>query len=626
MNASIMMREKLRPDYQPLNWLYTAEIIGDTPQVLIDTGEKMNSLWNELVSLHERTPYRLLRRVETMFRDMAADAKFQAGRAREKKDVAQAERLMAAAEVHKTRADELKALAKEVAKQSYQGFDLGLRNGDVKWSAPLVAATIAERRASDQLLLDIPLDLRISHHTQTRGSEMGLPVWCKWHVGNQFKDALKAYAKKIRFAPRYKRGLNSIHIEQRTDSGKGWAVEELFARRKPFSIKPAPENNYARWAAYGWFSINHDRIPIKLTMHRPFPVGAIVKRYILCGKYEPSLNEWKWRMVFQLEVPPQRVLYAQTNRAVAIDFGWRVTDKGEGIRIAMIYDGHQFIEIVLPYDLTARRERFNLRNHPPIDIREAWRIRAKMDEYLEVCKTELRESDKSGWPQRALKTLRSLTRMKREGLMAVRRMLAEEGIVCAPIEAWLAKDGPAWKQKRHIEERWYSTRNIILRKLAAELADQCDEIRWEKNLDLKNMAEKGTRQIEKRKAKYWESGEWESRRKEEWTLDAAQRNRQLANLHKFRVWLREAMEKRGRDIIDDETAYSSQICHKCSSAVEPSPELIVKCSGCGALFDQDKNTARYYWLRFDDDTRAVAGPLASVKRSQLIKVWRVVSD
>jgi transposase len=141
---------------------------------------------------------------------------------------------------------------------------------------------------------------------------------------------------------------------------------------------------------------------------------------------------------------------------------------------------------------------------------------------------------------------------------------------------------------------------------------------------LKKMAEEESRQTGKRKAKYSESGEWESRDNEERTLEAAQRNRQLANLHQFRVWLREAMEKRGRDIIEDETAYSSQICHKCSSAVEPSRELIVKCSGCGALFDQDKNTVRYYWGRFDEQTRAVAGSLASVKRSLLRKVWRAV--
>ena len=98
----------------------------------------------------------------------------------------------------------------------------------------------------------------------------------------------------------------------------------------------------------------------------------------------------------------------------------------------------------------------------------------------------------------------------------------------------------------------------------------------------------------------------------------------MANLSKFRTWFREAMEKRGREIVDDEAAYSSQICHVCNGAVEQSADLIVKCANCGALFDQDKNTARYYWLRFGAETRAVAAPLAPVDRSLLKKVWRVV--
>lgn len=621
------MREKLRPDYQSLNWVYAAEIVGDLPQIVIDTGRAMSRLWNELVWLHDRMPYRLLRSVEKLFRDMAADAKFKAGRAREHGDEEKASHLTLETEASIARAVEIKAAAEEVKKQSYRGFDLGLRDDGEKWSAPLVAATIAERRSDNTSLLDIPLDQRINHHTQGRGSDLGLPVWCKWYVGDTFKNALKAYAKKIRFAPRYKRGLDSIHIEQRTDSGTGWPIDALFAKRKPFSMRPETENGgiYEGWEAPAWFAINGERIPLRIIMHRPFPLGAIIKRYSLLGRYEPAFKEWRWRVLFQLETPPQRILYSLTNRIIAIDLGWRSVDDGKGIRLMMIYDGHQHVEIVLPYDLTSRRKAANLKSHSRIDIREASRIRGERDERLENCKANLRDADKSGWPEVAVKKLRGLTRMKSGGLMAVRKILAEAGITCEPIEEWLDADIPAWQEQRTIEEYWYATRDEILRTLAVELAEQCDQVRWEGNLNSKRMAEQESRQTAKRKEAFAESGEWESRTQEERRLEAAQGNRQLANHSQFRTWFREAMEKRGREIIDDETAYSSQICHECDGSIEPSADLIVKCSQCGALFDQDKNTTQYFWGRYDAETRAVAAPLASVDRSLLLKVWRVVS-
>jgi hypothetical protein len=418
--------------------------------------------------------------------------------------------------------------------------------------------------------------------------------------------------------------LDSIHIEQRTSSGAGWPTDALFARRKPFSMRPEIENGgvYEGWEAPAWFAINGERVPLRIVMHRPLPTGAIVKRYSLLGHYEPSSDEWGWRVLFQLETPPRRVLYALTNRIIAIDLGWRAV--GDGLRLMMIHDGHQFVEIVLPYDLTSRREAANLETHPRVDIREAWRIQAERDKWLNDCKADLRDLDKTGWPETAVKKSRGLTRMKRGGLIAIREITRKAGVVCEPIEAWLAKDVPAWQDQRHIETRWHTTRDEILRVLAATLAEQCDQARWKAELSLKRIAEKESRRTAARKDKYAESGEWISRTNEERTLEGSQRNRRLANLSKFRTWFREAMEKRGREIVDDEAAYSSQICHVCKGAVEQSADLIVKCEQCGAVFDQDKNTARYYWLRFDAETRSLAAPLASVDRSLLKKVWRVV--
>jgi hypothetical protein len=672
-----------------MNWAYRAKMVGPVPGIVIQTGRNMNRLWNELVWLHDRTPYRLLRSVERMCRDLAADAQFRAGAMREQGDEKKALAFESHAAAHLAKANSLKGAAEEVKKQSYQGFDPAEFNeqraeikrlkeeakaakalGSVERAAELSAqadalheqsreplalrleltraiedakeadargdawAAAEARKRVDTICDDprlgevanFPLQERVNYHTQERGTDLGLPVWCKWHVGDNFKQGLDAYAKKIRFAPRVKKGLDSIHIEQRTESGAGWSVGALFAKRKPFSMRPETMNGglYEGWEAPAWFTVSGERVPVVVVMHRPLPDGAVVKRYSLIGRYEPSSGEWKWRIKFQLEVPPNRKLYSMTNRAIAVDLGWRQTEAG--IRIMMIDDGHQFVEIVLPYDLTNRIEKANLRSHPPVDIRQSYLIQAERDRLQEECKAEMRKLDTGGWPEEALKKLRGLKTMKRGGLIAVRDILVKAGVACQLLDEWLSRDIALWQDKRGIEERWHATRDEILRVLAVELAEQCDQVRWEGEFSAKAMAEQESRQTVRRKKAYSETGQWDVRSAEARRLEASQMNRRLANHSQFRVWLREAMTKRGRDIIDDDTAYSSQICSVCSGAVESSADLIVKCQNCGKLFDQDKNTVRYYWNRFDPETREVAAPLALVNRSLLKKVWRVLSS
>lgn len=603
------MRTKLRPENESLNWTYAVKLVGEPSPIIFDTGHKMNRLWNDLVAMHNRLPYQLLRSVERMFIHLAKEAK---------DDERTASYLFKASEVREA--------AQAVAKESYRGFSWDSDAG-TKWTAPLVAATIAARRANDEPLLDIPFEQRINYHTQERGNELGLPVWSKWYVGDTFKNALKAYAKRIRFAPRFKRGLDAIHIEQRTNSGAGWPASKLFERRAAFSIKPETERggDYDGWEAPGWFKIGAERIPLRLIMHRPFPSGAIVKRYSLVGHYEKSAEAWEWRMVFQLEVPPVRVLYPVTNRIVAIDAGWRVHRERaicEGdIRAMTIYDGHQAYEYVIPFDLSnARERRPEYAGKPRIDLRETWEIKSRRAGWLESCKDDIRKLDVSAWPDRAIRALSGLTKMRDEGLLRIREMLEAEGLVCEPIEAWQEKDSQAWRQQRHIERRWIESRNSLWRQWAAELAEQCDVIIWEGDLDLRNMAEQAGKRKAKRKADHSLNGDWEERTIDERTLEAAAKWRVMASLSQARLWIREAMAKRVREIIDDQTAWSSQICSICNGRIEPSPQLMVECEN-GHRMDQDVNTCRYYWDRLEEDVRAAAVPLAPVNRSQL---WRCV--
>src|SRR5262249_4357513 len=232
--------------------------------------------------------------------------------------------------------------------------------------------------------------------------------------------------------------------------------------------------------------------------------------------------------------------------------------------------------------------------------------------------------DVSDWPDDAIRRLVGLTRMRAGGLMKLRSILGEVGITCEPIEVWLEKDRRAWIKQRYIEKRWIATRNTIYRQLATEIADQCGMAIWEGDLGVKGMAERAGKKKQKRKDAQAHGGQWEEPTGDERAFEASQKWRVMASLSQFRVWIREAMNKRGRIIVDDETAYSSQICHVCNGKIEPSGKLIVECE-MGHREDQDVNTARYYWNRADEDLRVGAVPLEPVRRSQVARLIRPIS-
>jgi len=662
-----MPGERLRPENQSRNWQYAC-VVGLTareadelrhlltlrgatpiqearraelqrrnepPAIVLKTAQNMAILWNELVWMHERIPYQLFRRVINTFGALAGNTKDEAQKA-----------------AYLARVEELKAVAQTVRKGSYQGFApaqykaLRAEVKRMKNAAELLdqddpgrkhlLADAAEVRAEIFKLprLDLPLEERINRHVQERGGELGLPVWCKWQAGDAFKLALQAYAKRIRFAPRYKRGgarLDSIHIEQRTDSGSGWPVEQLFERRRPFSVRPETERggNYDGWDAHGWFAINGERVPITLVMQRPFPAGAIVKRYSLIGHKERSTGIWEYRMSFQLEVPPVQVLHKKTNCVLAIDAGWRHyrerAMQEDSIRALTIFDGFQAYEVVVPFDLSnARERRTENADKPRIDLRETWEMKRERAAWLEACKADIRRLDVSAWPDAAIRSLSGLAKMRDGGLLRLRDLLAAEGLICEPIEAWLEQDRPAWIRQRHVEKRWIETRDSLARQWAAELAEQADVIIWEGALGLGDMAKEPGKKKAARKQKHAETGEWDERTGNERALEEAQKWRTMASLAQWRGWIREAMEKRGREIIDGETAFSSQECYICGEHIEPSALLYVTCEN-NHRHDQDENSTRLLWNHLDGDMRAVAAPLAPVRRSQLLRTIRPLS-
>ena len=243
---------------------------------------------------------------------------------------------------------------------------------------------------------------------------------------------------------------------------------------------------------------------------------------------------------------------------------------------------------------------------------------------MEECKADIRKLDASQWPDAAIRSLSGLTKMRDEGLLRIRGLLAAEGLICEPIEAWRERDVPAWIQQRHVENRWIETRDSLARQWAAELAEQCDVTIWEGGLGLGDMAEQAGRKKAKRKKAHAENGEWEHRTGNDLALEAAQKWRMMASLAQQRLWIREVMAKRGKLIVDAETAFSSQVCYICGGHIEPSAALLVMCEN-GHRHDQDENTVRLLWGRLDEDLRAVAVPLASVGRSQLLRTIRTLS-
>lgn len=467
------------------------------------------------------------------------------------------------------------------------------------WLAVEHSALVARVAEADKSLKKAAYDefwKQAYNHTKTEGERLGLPSRAKWQVLDAFKASQSKWAKKQGGMPSIKRGLRKINIENVTESGTGASVRWIFtdSNRKPFHLR-RPSG-----LVRGYFKINDERVHFSTVLHREMETDCILKRYALCGTYEPAFREWRWKLILLMERPPRPQMHG--NVVASMDMGWRRRE--DGLRIGVIYAADGAHEIFLPFDLANRSERKQAARFGDTemtrDIRGIWDLQAIQDLALESCKKTLRAMDRSAWPEDAREGMAGIVKMRAGGLRKIRRALYDAGIVITCLEEWHARHVELSKRIRKAQLRIFATRNAIYRNLAAWLSRNCAVLAWEDDLSLKDLAED-------------ESGQH--------AIDNAQKYRQFAGLSILRGYIREKMASRIPPIPG---SYTTQECQICGGHVEPGAAVMLACEN-GHLRDQDLNAALALYNRLPEELRAMPGGRLSVDRSQISRNLRVIS-
>ena len=117
----------------------------------------------------------------------------------------------------------------------------------------------------------------------------------------------------------------------------------------------------------------------RMTMHRPFPEGAVIKSLTITRKrVTPTAPRWTWQAVFAVDIPDPSP--RAPGRACGIDLGWRKLEGGD-LRVATIAsDDGGFDHLIMPARMLERRLRIHQllgdlkiarRNEETLDIRRA---------------------------------------------------------------------------------------------------------------------------------------------------------------------------------------------------------------------------------------------------------------
>jgi len=465
-------------------------------------------------------------------------------------------------------------------------------------------------------------------YERAKASKDALNFRYYYTVHEQFRKSQQRFAKRQGGAPKPKRCLERMLFPMEFGS---------FSEPTTWIHSNSENRAYVREAqgpTRGHFVIHtpYDEItiPFEIVMDRPLPDGALIKGIALSGFHERPF-EWKWSLVFSLQVPPHPKA-PSVGRVAGLDLGWR--DMGDCIRIGMLADSAgDFRELRLPYDLSRNQDRKFIKrlesqgvvDRPMLrDIRLIRDAQRKMDDHLEACKIDLAGVDRSVWPDEARASMAGVVKMRAGGLQRIRRTLFEAGISYEFLEDWHFWHDTNLRRYRAAQIDWIAARDYIYRCIAAWIADNYDTVAWEGDLGLKRMAEAAGKRKKARKEEHEETGEWQERTVDDRISEASQKRRQWASLHTLRGYIAEAMKKRGRDLQGHPAAYSTQTCDECGQHIAPGHELIRECAE-RHVEDQDATAALYYLRIVQDYLRAVTGFSASVNHSQLLKAIKPIS-
>ena len=313
-----------------------------------------------------------------------------------------------------------------------------------------------------------------------------------------------------------------------------------------------------------------------MIMHRPLSVGGKIKRAVVQRRMIGPREEWS--VCITVDEPPP--IQIRTDRAIAIDLGWRVVP--EGIRVGMCWDGSRTRELALDgYAISGLRKPEELRSVRDDNFNvERARLRTWMDQQTQDLPAWLVERTKTLDQWRAPSRLAALTLYWRD-----RRFDGDEEIYTA-MEAWRRQDRHLWLWETSQRSGALRHRREVFRRWAVSLAIEHDVLVLE-DFDLSRIARRSPAESEKSERA------------------RARANRQLVAVSELRLALEQAFVARGKRAVRVPAQETTTTCHACgvSEAFDAATLIRHACDACGIVWDQDENAARVILARWRTQER-----------------------
>jgi hypothetical protein len=374
-------RARLRPDWEVKVYKYWLKPEGEVPTEVGEEAQRMNRLWNNLVSLsiENRSLY------EELFREQEEFAKLD-------DQVKHAE----------TELEELrKALAKQRQKERRRTSALMEPMYKAQSEASARVKSLREQRkearkkvkeAIKEPLTALYAEMERKKKEILRNAQDEGIYWANGQaVIGDFNAAWRRGLKTDGF-PKFHGTKRDWHFVHRFTRG-GSPIDSLFSEGlrppKRVYIEPLPADAYdstvsqrerkrrARTKAH--IQLGGEIVTFRTILHRPIPEEGIVKQVLVIRRKQANLEKWHMCIIVELPPSPPAIKPAPT-KAIVLNIldGQGIIHPTGSIEVARILDGKSEIAdtIHLPRRLALRMRKINL-------------IKSNMDSHTEFAKTRI---------------------------------------------------------------------------------------------------------------------------------------------------------------------------------------------------------------------------------------------
>lgn len=599
---NLARRERLNPDWPIAIYNFDAFPINGVPQAVWDSERQKNKLWDDLCALFDR-----------------------ASKLDEKKEVEILKKVKGKREMQL-----VKVMQSALSKDERRAVWLPFGQRKTVRPEPLPESEDEKKRIAREKAIEIyDLSAKIyggevpSLHLYGKQYKGVIPSAYYESVISRFLVTVKEWQKapSVKGVPKPKRGIERINLP--IVFNEGTTLDEL-AQGRNVSLRYTEHLKRERGESYlgnAHFNVGCDgaRFDLHVAHTRPLeaqafranhakkaiPANHRVKRVSLVGRNLKYFG-WKWSYQVQIEHEPSRTPRQMTGVSCGLDLGYRVRE--DGLRVACLTDTTgRVIEFVLPFSAEQSRDvRKRAKKWTDYEIAD-WRLMperlARLDAMKDQCKARVKELQNDSWPEEAKLLMGGFHKLGIKGLRRLATYLPDGNEAKVAIAEWWAEYEPLARRYAGHQQQLNAIWEDARKQFAAWLAQSYDQIAWEADLNLKELAEQWTSVYDG-------------------ALHEAQKWRQRASLHSQRQWITLQAGKHKAELVDGGTAYSTQTCKECGGAIEPGGKLLLVCEN-GHKNDQDANASGLFCSKLQV-TAGMSANLPNIPAS-LSRYLRVVS-